>query len=87
LKLPPNIKNYQIKGTERNLQTADKILTQWPILLNKPENTIFISRNRYAPLLQQYFIGYRKIALFTQPSGLFGKKQGEDAPIAFIPLR
>lgn len=84
LQLPPNIKNYQIKGITRQTQTAETLMQAWPILNNKPENTIFISRKLYAPLLQGFFSGYHLVEL--SPHSLpFVKKKDMNAPIAFIP--
>jgi len=87
LQLSPNVQKYHIKGTQRNLQTADTLQKAWPILANKPANTIFITRMLYASALQGYFVGYRTVKLPSQKSWLFMKKHDADAPIAFIPVQ
>ncbi len=85
LQLPPDTKQYHIKGDQRRLQSADMLQQAWPILENKPSHTIFISRKLYASALQRYFMGYRKVALPAQKSWPFMKKQ--DMPIAYIPMQ
>jgi 4-amino-4-deoxy-L-arabinose transferase-like glycosyltransferase len=85
LQLPPTIENYHVKGTERSFQTSETLKKAWPILENKPANTIFISRKLYSKALQEFFIGYHEIKLPSQTSWPFMKKQETDAPIAFIP--
>lgn len=82
LQLPPTTKNYGIKGNERKQQTSASLLNAWPILEHKPANTIFITRKIYGPLLQPYFLGYRKVELVSQS---FLKKHDVNMPIAFIP--
>ena len=81
LQLPPNTHNYQIKGTERMLQTKESLLSAWPILRNKPANTIFITRMRYLPLIKEQFPNYVVINI---QSALFNRL-GDDAPVAFVP--
>ena len=75
LSLPPTIEHFGVTGP-RNLQTTDSLVTTWPILKNKPANTIFITRKIYAPLLVPFFKDYRIIEL---------KQQDSNAPIAFVP--
>ncbi len=81
LQLPPNTRNYQIKGTERVLQTKDSLLSAWPILGNKPANTIFITRMRYLPLIKEQFPNYVVINI----QSAFFHAKGDDAPVAFVP--
>lgn len=87
LQLAPGTRNYQIKGTERALQNADTLASVWPVLRNKPENTIFISRKMYANLLQGYFTGYRTVELTAQSHLPFMKKHDDNAPVAYIPVQ
>jgi hypothetical protein len=50
----------------------------------KTPHTIFITRQRYAALLQPFFSNYREIRI---PSfSLFFLKGRENEPVAFIPL-
>ncbi len=87
LELPPETPYYGIQG-KRAEQTATELLETWPILNNKPANTIFISRKQYASLLQGYFIGYRMIVMPKTASSLpFLKEHDLNVPIAFIPPR
>ncbi len=87
LQLPPNTKNYHIKGTDRGLQDTQTLVQAWPVLLNKPENTIFISRKQYLSSLQGYFAGYRLVEMQSSGRSLSFMKQHDNnnAPIAFIP--
>ncbi len=87
LQLPPATPNYHINGEQRAVQTAETLKEVWPILENKPANTIFISRQLYASALQSYFVGYRMIELPTPSSWLLKKKPDGNAPIAFIPMQ
>lgn len=84
LRLPPSIKNYGIKGGRRDAQTAETLAQAWPVLENKPADTIFISRRLYKPLIQKYFVGYRLVEMPAQNLPLLNKHE-INAPIAFIP--
>lgn len=84
LQLPPNAKHYGIHG-KREEQTAITLIQAWPVLQDKPDNTIFISRKLYASLLQGYFIGYRMVEIPSQAKFPFFKHHDINAPIAFIP--
>jgi len=84
LQLPPDIENYSVSG-KREYQTLASLTQAWPVLQNKPENVIFISRKMYKPLLQPLFQKYQLIE--AQPSlgmRLFSMND-KDLPIAFIP--
>ena len=85
LHLPPDVKNYQVKGSERHQQTPDDLVQMWPILANKPANTIFISRKLYLEPLQRFFPGYRVVELPAQASVFFLQKHDINVPVAFIP--
>ncbi|HVE44362.1 MAG TPA: glycosyltransferase family 39 protein [Gammaproteobacteria bacterium] len=78
LQLPPQTKNFDIKG-DRNVQTAAQLQEAWPILAHKPARTIFVTRQRYAPLLREYFRGYKEVAVRSRFS------EGVDVPVAFVP--
>lgn len=84
LQLPPETKHYGIRG-KRNEQTATGLMETWPILKNKPQNTIFISRRLYASLLQGYFIDYNMVEMPSQSNLSLLKNHDLNAPIAFIP--
>lgn len=86
LQLPPETKHYSIRG-RRSEQTAVGLMEAWPILKDKPQNTIFISRKLYAALLQGYFIGYRLVEMPSQSGLPLLKNHDLNAPIAFIPQR
>lgn len=83
LHLPPHTVQYFVKRHERNhLSTEAQLLAAWPLLKTKPENTIFISRKLYAPLLQNILVDYRQVEI---PSPMHFSKGQVDAPIAYIP--
>lgn len=84
LHLPPNIKDYGVSSNRREEQTPESIKQAWPILQNKPGNTIFISRKLYKPLIEKYFTGYRLVEMPAQNLPLLSKHE-TNAPIAFIP--
>lgn len=75
LYLPPQVKQYYVHGN-RDEQTSKTLLAAWPIIKNKPQGTIFISRKRYLPALENFFEGYQVVSLTKDP----------DSPIAFIPV-
>ncbi|OGT38168.1 MAG: hypothetical protein A3F12_06765 [Gammaproteobacteria bacterium RIFCSPHIGHO2_12_FULL_38_14] len=83
LKLPPDLPHYGLKGSLRVEQTPSSLEKTWPVLLQKPSSTIFITRKRYLPLLANYFKGYRQVGL-TSPSIV--KSDDQDDPVAFIPI-
>lgn len=83
LHLPPVVSLDELHGA-RETQTSTTLLKAWPILLNKPEDTIFITRERYKPSLQAYFANFHVIELPT--FYLFKTHPNEgDKPIAFVP--
>lgn len=85
LHLPPQIKNYGIKGELREQQTTETLLKEWPMLKNNDANVIFISRKIYEPLLKNLLPNY-KIVEGTSGFGkriLFGNDMNET--VAFIP--
>lgn len=75
LALPPEIKNYSVQGT-REAQTHATLVKAWPVLKNKPKNTIFITRLIYVPLVQSDFKNYDKVII---------NNTMQNAPVAFIP--
>lgn len=79
LQLPPSTKNF---GYPRGQQT---LLTAWPILKNKPKQTIFITKRAYVAQLRPFFVGYRELSLVTHaPVGFLADTKND--PIAFIPM-
>lgn len=89
LQLPPNTERYDIRVNEvREKQNGLLMKEKWPILINKPANTIFISRKLHEPSLKDFFQNYRMITISTEPSFLSSKKNHDiNAPIAFIPIQ
>lgn len=85
LQLPPGTKNFKVKGDQRQLQTVQTLLQSWPVLENKPANTIFISRKLYLSQLQPYFSGYRVVELSSRTKIPFVTNHEINSPIAFIP--
>lgn len=79
------VSSFDING-KRHQQTAETLTNAWPILKNKPKNTIFITRKLYEPLLKPYFVGYHIVS--TAPSLKLFKlldNKKDDASIAFVP--
>ncbi len=86
LQLPPNVKDYLSGKMNPNKQITASLLQTLPILNQKPDNTIFISRKRYASLLQPYFVGYHLVELPPASTHLpFVQNHDMNAPIAFVP--
>lgn len=83
LHLPPQAKNYGVSG-EREDQTPKTLLQAWPQLKKLPKDTIYITRARYVPYVQQYFKDFIKVQL---PVAYFPFMEGQraNAPVAFIP--
>lgn len=86
LQLPPTALNYQIKGSTRTEQTTQSLVKSWPVLTEKPLNTIFITRKLYWPLIKDYFVGYRIVELSSKSHLPFIKKHDTNVPIALIPI-
>lgn len=86
LQLPPDTKHYEITmNMVREKQTVASLRKAWPILDNKPDKTIFISRKMHASLLQEFFQTYQMIQVSTEPDFIYSTKHDVNAPIAFIP--
>lgn len=74
-----------ITKKDRNSYTLDQLVTAWPVILNPPANTIFISRELYLSKLKPYFKNYQVI---IEPLSLGERLLPEketDRAIAFIP--
>lgn len=85
LNLAPQTKNYSVIGKDRDLTAKTDLAQIWPILLNKPQNTIFISRNLYLAGLLPYFNGYHLVTLPDVPHWEILNNYHNILPIAFIP--
>jgi 4-amino-4-deoxy-L-arabinose transferase-like glycosyltransferase len=85
LGLPPTTKNYGTQAV-REAQNTETLRKAWPLLTNKPANTIFVTRKRYVPLLASFFQDYRLFELPQQPARMLLKYNEENMPVAFIPL-
>lgn len=87
LKLPPATIRYNVIGIYRkDFYTEDKLFSMWPALKNPSENTIFISRKIYAPVLKNILSDYIMFQI-PYPTFPFLKKSDTDVPVAFIPNR
>lgn len=84
--LPPSVIKYHIKGSERHLLTEDQLLAEWPLLKSKPENTIFITRKFYQPLLNNILKNHYVFEI-RYPNFVFLQSQDMEIPIAYIPYR
>jgi len=88
LQLSPHTPHYHINGYERQQQTKASLEKAWPILKNKPLQTIFISRQQYEAQLRNFFTDYRLIKLSPPNSYLLAFKHDDpNTPIAFIPKK
>ncbi|HLB42634.1 MAG TPA: glycosyltransferase family 39 protein [Gammaproteobacteria bacterium] len=85
LRVPHHVKQLDIHGN-RDQQSMLTLQKSWDVLGDKPNNTIFISRKRYAELLRGFFLQYRMVTLSTS-SLSFILDHNPDMPIAFIPIR
>lgn len=85
LQLPPQTKNYSIRTDLRAAQTTASAAIIWPMLTQKSDNTIFISRKIYVPILQAYLTDYRMVEIPTHNMLPFMKNHELNAPVAFIP--
>lgn len=84
LQLPPEVKNYEIKG-KRELQTASSLLEHWPFLLKQNQNTIFITRQLYVPELKKLLPHYRVIEASSNLGERILKKKNPNLAVAFVP--
>jgi 4-amino-4-deoxy-L-arabinose transferase-like glycosyltransferase len=84
LHLAPTVKDYPVKGP-RSGQTEETLLQAWPIVLQKNDKVIFVTRKIYEAPLQKILVGYRVIE--AKPS--LGERilgyENKNAPVAFIP--
>lgn len=85
LHLPPEVKNYSVKGSERKSQTAESLMESWPVLKNRDPNVIFITRKIYEPTLKTLLPNYQVIAANPTFGERVLKKKNINAPVAFIP--
>lgn len=87
LNLPPGNPNYHIKGIAReHVKTESELLRAFPILKEKPHATLFVTRERYAKLMQKLLPDYRVIRV-TVTSIPILKNGAIDETVAFIPQR
>jgi len=85
LQLPPATVMYHIKGNVRKQDyTQAQLMNLWPILKNNPQNTIYLSRKLYAPMLRNMLPNHREFIL-SYSNLPFARKQDVEVPIAFIP--
>lgn len=85
LQLPPTVIKYHIKGSDRShLPSEAQLLFLWPSLKGKHNDTIFITRKLYEPLLKNILFDYR-IFQIQYPEISFLQKQDVDIPIAYLP--
>ena len=85
LQLPPDTRHYSVIG-ERETLDASTITAAWPILNDKPKNTIFVTREQYVSALLPYFQHYFMFKLEQPTHFLWQKKAVINAPVAFIPI-
>lgn len=79
----PAIKNYEVKG-ERTLQTTESLLKACPLLKNKNNERIYITRRDYVPLLEPFLKNHAKIETYA-PQFKSILQFDKDMPVAFIP--
>lgn len=84
LNLSPEVKNYSIQGA-RDQQTEELFMAAWPILREKPGNTIFITRQRYELQLKNILKHYDIVEAPETLGERLLKRKNMDAPVAFIP--
>lgn len=70
---------------DRKDYTSLQLVTTWPIILNPPANTIFISRELYLNKLTPYFKNYQVVVEPLSLGERFLPSSGMDKAIAFIP--
>lgn len=84
LHLPPDVKNYEIRG-KRSEQTEEILLQTWPVLKDQPKNVIIVSRKVYEPLLRSILRGYKVVEAPPSLGERALKIKNINAPVAFIP--
>lgn len=86
LELSPLTQHFG-KVASRNTLTSADIIKAWPILLHKPANTIFVTRQLYVPYLEKYFKGYHRVSVPLSEYAWLRRYQMHDeaAPVAFYP--
>ena len=81
--LPPFANTYDIQG-DRVPHSSTQLAKIWPIVQDKPEHTIFITRKLYAAALEPFFSGYQRVELPMSSAWLINSNTN-DAPVAFVP--
>lgn len=82
--LPPDNSNYHIKGNTRHeYQSVNKMLSAFPLLNDPPKQTIFVTRKRYQPYLDQILKGYRVVEVRAFHLSSAANK---DDTIAYVPV-
>lgn len=76
-----------ISGKDRTDYTLEQLTKTWPIILNPPANTIFITRELYLSKLQPYFKNYQLVIAPLSLGERLLPEKDLDRPIAFIPRR
>lgn len=86
LQLSPTTVMYHIKGNVRHHHyTEAQLMDAWPILKDKPQNTIYLSRKRYAPLLKNMLPDHREFVM-NYSRLPFARNHDVEVPVAFIPV-
>lgn len=86
LGLPPNTKNYDVRG-ERTKQTEKDLENHWPVLNHPEPGAIIVSRKLYAPVLDKKFPQYLKLTMPSAGCSPWQQESDENMPIAYIPVQ
>jgi hypothetical protein len=87
LKLPPTVKSFSLTSDKRkNLNTTASMLAVWPVLTEKGNDKIFITRKLYAPMLKPILTEHRMFEV-NYPIMSYLNKTNMTIPVAFIPKK
>lgn len=87
LQLSPQVKNYAMTGDSRTkLHTEESLLKEWPMLKNKDDRIIFISRKLYEPALRNLLPGYEVVKVSPNLGERVMRIDDKYGPVAFVPL-
>lgn len=84
LKLSPDIQSQDTE-IEREKQTTETLLQDWPVLSSQPRDTIIISRKLHENLLRNILNDYIVVESECTYLELLLKKRDNNLPVAFIP--
>lgn len=85
LNLPPGTVRYHVKGVDRNFAlTANEMLVMWPLLNDQSDDTIYLTRKCYVPVLRT-ILAKHDVFEIAYPNIYFMNLPDSEVPVALVP--